>query len=140
MAIFTQPDPLVAGPADISVLLQDRESGEPVLDADVTLVVSGPGAERTIRAGRHSRNRLFYGATVDLAPGSWTATARVRRGTAASDARAAFEVGPYAADRFRPWPYLALPPVVIVLFAANRRLRRRPARVLEDTCGKKEKQ
>jgi len=126
IAIFTRPEPLSAGPADVSILVQESESGEAVLDADVTLELSGPGGVTTqLPAARHARNRLFYGAAVDLAPGAWTVTARIRRGTADAESRASFEVGTSRIRAAEPWPYLAVPPLAVALFAANRGLRRR---------------
>jgi hypothetical protein len=125
IAIFTAPEPLFAGRADVSVLVQDRTSGEAVLDADVTLELLGPGgAESVVTAGRHARNRLFYGAEVELAPGAWIAAARVRRGASEAVVRAPFEVR----DSRRAavvWPYLSIPPCAVVLYAANRGLRNR---------------
>ena len=128
VAIFTSPEPLAAGEADVSVLVQERATGETVLDAEVTLSLEGPGGvARSVPAVRHARNRLFYGATVTLAPGAWTATIRVHRGVAAGEARASFDVG----EAPRPagtWPYLAIPPLAVVVYAANRGLRSRERR------------
>jgi hypothetical protein len=62
---------------------------------------------------------------VDLAPGAWTVTARIRRGTADAESRASFEVGTSRIRAAEPWPYLAVPPLAVALFAANRGLRRR---------------
>jgi hypothetical protein len=126
VAIFTRPEPLTAGPADVSVLVQDRESGEALLDAEVTLELSGPnGLSAAEPAGRHARNRLFYAARADLSAGVWTVTARVRRNGAGAETRASFEVGDGPSAAFSPWPYVALPPLAVALFAANRGLRRR---------------
>ena len=125
IAIFTSPEPLAAGRADVSVLVQDRASGEAVLDADVTLELLGPGgAESVVTAGRHARNRLFYGAEVELSPGAWIAIARVRRGASEAAVRASFDVR----DSRRAgvaWPYLSIPPFAVALYAANRGLRNR---------------
>ena len=125
VAIFTAPEPVFAGRADVSVLVQDRASGEAVLDADVTLELLGPGgAESVVTAGRHARNRLFYGAEVELSPGAWIAIARVRRGALEAAVRAPFDVR----DSRRAgvvWPYLSLPPFAVALYAANRGLRNR---------------
>ena len=126
VAVFTRPEPLVAGPADVSLLVQDRKSGNAVLDADVTLVMSGPGGSSvSTPAGRHARNRLFYGARVELAPGTWIVEARVRRGPVSEVVSVRVDVGDGSAEAFSPWPYLAIPPLAIGLFAVNRRLRRR---------------
>jgi hypothetical protein len=129
VAIFTAPEPLTAGPADISVLVQDGDGGHTILHGEVTLELTGPdGSVASARAGRHARNRLFYGATLDLQRGTWTVTARVRRGSAEGVTRASFEVGAAGARSFDPWPYLSIPPLAVVLYAANRGLRNRERR------------
>jgi len=127
IAIFTSPEPLAAGRADVSVLVQDRASGEAVLDADVTLELLGPGGTASVvTAGRHARNRLFYGSDVELAPGEWIATARVRRGASEAVVRASFDVrDSRRALRGAAWPYLSIPPLAVALYAANRGLRNR---------------
>jgi len=127
IAIFTSPEPLAAGRADVSVLVQDRASGEAVLDADVTLELLGPGGTASVvTAGRHARNRLFYGSDVELAPGEWIATARVRRGASEAVVRASFDVrDSRRALRGAAWPYLSIPPFAVALYAANRGLRNR---------------
>jgi len=37
MTVFTAADGIVAGPVDVSVLVQDRADGAPILDGRVTL-------------------------------------------------------------------------------------------------------
>ena len=126
IAIFTSPEPLSAGPVDVSVLVQDRATGETILDADVVLELSGPGGlVLSSPAGRHARNRLFYGTIVSLTPGSWTAAARIRRADSAASVRATFDVGGSGPGPIRTWPWLSIPPLAVALYAANRRLRRR---------------
>jgi hypothetical protein len=128
IAIFTSPEPLAAGRADVSVLIQDRASGEAILDADVTLELLGPGgSESVVTAGRHARNRLFYGAEIELSPGAWIATARVRRGVSEARVRAAFDVRD-SRRAVAAWPYLSIPPFAVALYAANRGLRNRERR------------
>jgi hypothetical protein len=126
IAIFTEPEPLSAGPADVSVLVQDRESHDALLDVAVTLELYGPrGLTATVPAGPHARNRLFHGAAVEFSRGRWTVVARVRRGLAEAESRASFEVAAARPGASTPWPYLAVPPVAVALFAASRGLRRR---------------
>ena len=127
VAIFTSPEPLAAGRADVSVLVQGRASGEAILDAGVTLELLGPGGSGSVvTAGRHARNRLFYGAEVELSPGAWIATARVRRGVSEAVATAAFDVrDSRRALQGAAWPYLSIPPFAVALYAANRGLRNR---------------
>jgi hypothetical protein len=126
VAIFTAPEPLTAGPVDVSVLVQDRATEETILDAEVVVSLAGPGGRvLSAPAVRHARNRLFYASTMEVAPGAWTVSVRVRRGAAAAEARATFDVEKGSARPSRAWPYLSIPPVAIALFAANRRLRHR---------------
>jgi hypothetical protein len=72
--VFTTPTSLRAGPVDISVLVQDREDGQPVLDSDVSVwlrrdggrTVGGP-ATRAV-----AQNNLLYCTAVHLPEaGQW---------------------------------------------------------------------
>ena len=69
VTVFTSPAPLSAGPADISVLLQKRETLEPVLDAEVSIVMRAvaSGSEIRVRATREqAQNKLLYAAPLTL--------------------------------------------------------------------------
>ncbi len=129
VSVYTRPDPVGAGPAEVSVLVQDRATGQAVLDAEAILAVTGPdGVERTVPVRRDARNRLFVSAEVGFPAGRSAVEVRVRRGGGQS--RIGFEVEALAGAGRRTametiWPYLALPPVAVALFAANRMLRRR---------------
>jgi hypothetical protein len=80
-----------------------------------------------VTAGRHARNRLFYGSEVELAPGTWIATARVRRSASEAVVRASFDVRDARPGALPgvAWPYLSIPPFAVALYAANRGLRNR---------------
>ena len=85
VSIFTASGSVLAGPADISVLVQDRESGETILDATVDVGVQpadGSGGGESVRASRNrSTNKLLHAATVNLpSPGSWELRVSVQRG------------------------------------------------------------
>jgi len=49
VSVFTAPQPLRAGPADVSVLVQDRASTEVLLDAEVTLTLRPPDGAPVVR-------------------------------------------------------------------------------------------
>src|SRR5579859_1118640 len=69
ITVFTSPAPLSAGPVDISLLLQNRNGLEPVLDANVSLLLraDASGAEITTRPTREqAQNKLLYAAPVTL--------------------------------------------------------------------------
>ncbi len=130
ITVFTLPEPLTVGPADVSVLVQERESGRVVLDAAVAVRVRPPGgpAWRGIEAGV-AGNRLFRAATVDLAvPGDWDLEIAVRRNGETAAVSATLPVGPPASRAARIWPYVAAPPLAIALFAAGQALQRRRRR------------
>src|SRR6185369_5480920 len=45
VTVFSSPEAVAGGPVDLSVLVQGRETGEVVLDADVTFTLSPPVGE-----------------------------------------------------------------------------------------------
>src|SRR5271154_2989462 len=65
ITVFAAPVPLRPGPADISVLVQDRTSQNPVLDAKVFI--------QTVQATHaQAQNKLLYAASLNLdSPGEW---------------------------------------------------------------------
>jgi len=130
ITMFTSPGaPLTAGPVAISLLVQDRNGLEPVLDADVTLVLrsEASGAQIRVRATREpAQNKLLYSAPVKLeAPGKWQIGASiVQRGTR-TETTGVMEVAPNTVMVVSYWGYIAFPPVLIVAFVVNGWLIRR---------------
>jgi hypothetical protein len=128
VTVFAAPVPLRAGDADLSVLVQDGE-GRPLLDARVDLLLRRPGdgaARRVPATRRAATNRLLYAAPVPLPdPGAWRVEVAVRRGTEAGTLAATLDVGPRRSPLAAHWPWLALPPVAIALFALGQRRRQR---------------
>ncbi len=85
VSVFTAPGLLPMGAADVSVLVQDRYSGETMLDATVDLTVrqadGSSGSERIRATHSRSTNKLLDAATVNLpSPGSWELCVSVQRG------------------------------------------------------------
>lgn len=70
VTVFTEPTPLRAGQVDVSVLLEDRQSGAIVTDVPVSISAapaSHPAAVRRQPATtRAATNRLFQAATFEL--------------------------------------------------------------------------
>jgi hypothetical protein len=131
VTVFSAPEPLRVGPVDVSVLVQDRTGGEPVLDARVSVEAIPPvGGETTpirLEATRaQATNKLLY-ATA-FAPdraGTWALRVVVRRGGDGADVHGALPVERAASGLHDVWPYLALPPVLVALYALRARLLRR---------------
>ena len=153
VTLFTAPTLSSATPAELAILVQQSDDGSVVLDATVELILTPPKGAK-IRAddvfcgpimelpppyrpkgvsnsdtfvaipGRLG-SPLMYGLRVRLpSPGNWNALISVRRGAESLSLDAVLPVGGPAQRLFAVWPSLLLPPVGILLFALNRRLRR----------------
>jgi hypothetical protein len=129
IAVFTEPAPLRAGLADISVLIQDRDSQQPVLNAEVMVVLHRKGREtiRTQARREQAKNRLLYAALLNLPEaGRWEMEVTVVRNSEEAKISGVMTVAPP-----RPflltygWP-LAFPPISIGLFVMNQWLKRHP--------------
>lgn len=130
LTVYTAPTPLSVGRADVSVMVQDRRSLAPVLDARVALelnLAAGGTEPLRVEATRaHATNRLLYAATVTLpAAGEWRLRARAEgQGTHGEVAcRLPVEAGRPRVLAY--WPWLALPPLAVALFLLNGHLARR---------------
>src|SRR5262245_42446291 len=131
ITVWSAPEPLRAGPADLSVLVQRADDLSPALDAEVELQLEGPlpGPPIVARATREqSTNGLLYAAPVALpAAGTWRLSAKVRRGGDAVEVGGELPVAAARPRLWSLWPYLALPPVALAAFALRERLIRRRA-------------
>ena len=128
IAVFSAPEPLRVGVADLSVLVQRLEGGSPVLDAEVELRLEGPPPEPPIelRATREqATNELLYAAAVTLpAAGTWRLRATVRQRGDVAEVAGELPVGPAPPRLWTLWPYLAFPPAAVACFALHQRLKR----------------
>jgi cytochrome c oxidase assembly factor CtaG len=83
VSIFAPADPVEPGPFDLSILVQDADSGSPLLDAAVDIAVQPPtGRPRVLHASHaESANKLLAAATAELPrSGAWNVRVSVRRG------------------------------------------------------------
>jgi hypothetical protein len=126
VTLFTAPEPLVVGSADVSVLVQERSSAVVRLDATVALRVRAPdGTEQQLQAVHATTgNRLLQSALVELSqPGRWQLTVEVRHGSeAAATVSTELLVGSATPRLAAQWPPLALPPLCIALYLWRARL------------------
>jgi hypothetical protein len=134
ITVFTAPTPLRAGPVDISVLVQDAGTGQPLPLARVTVRAAPRGraseailCPATVEA---ATNKLFRAAVFDLPEAGWwevEVTVEDERGTA----RVRFEVeAAEAAPRWPAlWPWLCWPALAVLVFGVHQVLvrRKRPA-------------
>ncbi len=151
VTVFSSPEAAAGGLADLSVLIQGRESGKVILDADVSLTLSPPAGQivkqsdpfcgpptgamhlpevasnvASVRATREqASNKLLYAARVELnAPGNWKLRLLVSRGSDTARFDCLLPVTLSSGELAGLWPYLSLPPLVVALFAVNQWLRR----------------
>ena len=129
ITVFASPSPLSVGPIDISLLLQNRNGLEPVLDANVSLGLrqDTSGIELQARPTREqARNKLLYAAPVTFSePGKWQIAVTVLRNGEKTSAAGILEVAPAPSKSASYAAYIAFPPVMIVLFMVRERLIRR---------------
>lgn len=154
VTVFVAPEATRGGLTDVSVLVQSRTNGDVLLDVDVGLAVAPPrglartlsdrfcGAssapaapqspdmgqpQATVPATRgQASNKLLYAAALDLnAPGDWQLHVNVSHGTNVARFDCPVPVTQISANAPGLWPYLLIPPIAIVAFAMNQKLRRR---------------
>jgi hypothetical protein len=130
LTVFTAPTPLSVGRADVSVMVQDRSSLAPVLDARVALKLTFAAGGREplrVEATRaHATNRLLYAATVTLpAAGEWRLRARAQGQGTRGEVACRLPVGAGGPRVLPYWPWLALPPLAVALYLLNDHLARR---------------
>jgi hypothetical protein len=124
ITLFAAPQPLHVGEADMSVLVQDRSSGEVLLDPVIDLSV---GTQTPVRLTRgQASNRLLQAAAVNFAsPGKWRLTLVVRRGADSANLSTECTVEPDRSRATMVWFYVLLPVGVIVLFVIHQALKLR---------------
>ena len=127
VTVFTSPAPLRAGPVDMSVLVQNRDTSQTVLDAAVSLHLQRADSDIAIPATRaRAQNKLLYAANVDLAePGEWQYFVTVIHGDSRATVSGRMIAAPAATKLAAYWTYLAFPPLCIVLFGIHQWLGKR---------------
>ena len=119
--LFAPPDPIAAGPVDVSVLVQDR-TGAPVLDALVTLRVTSSSGDSVLEAtATHdaATNKLLYAAWMDVRAGDWDLRVLVEHGGETARMNVPLSITSARTPLADYWPHLLLPPIAIVVFALH---------------------
>ncbi len=128
VTVFTAPSPFRAGPVDISVLVQDAVTGQPLPQARVTVRMTRIGQPTLEYAATQevATNKLLHAAQFDLpAPGRWELQVQVE----SSQGSAVLACEVEAAERLPRWhslcPWIAWPALAIALFCTHELLARR---------------
>jgi cytochrome c oxidase assembly factor CtaG len=129
VAVFGQNGNPDSGPATFSVLVQDRDTQETLLDASVDLSAqrSADSSSTTsvTATAAESDNKLLQSAELNLAPaGDWTVHIAVQRNSASADFSLPLHVVKPESGVAFPWSYLILfACAAILLFVYVRRHR-----------------
>jgi len=127
VAVFTSPNPLRAGPVDVSVLVQNTVTGQTVGDAHVALQLTRrdrPGASiYAVASSAAATNKLMQAALVELpAAGWWDVEVESTTDDGTMQTRFAMEALPPLPRWLTVWPWFTWPLAAVVLFAVHRGL------------------
>ena len=144
VTVFAAPVPIHAGPLDVTVLVQEISSNQPVTDAAIGFSlqkVSPPSPDRVRlpawcsssppgswveASSAHSNNKLLSGAYLPLPEsGRWQLTLRITRGAVDFTESLLLDVAPPQNLLAVWWPLVALVPLAIALYAWRAALVRR---------------
>ncbi len=132
ITVFAAPAPVAAAPVDLSVLVQNRNGLEPVLDATVAFILRSEtsGAQIGVQPTRERAwNKLLYAAPVTFTEsGKWQMHISIQRNGERIETSGTIAVVPAFDGATSYWSYIAFPPLAIVLFVARERLIRRKAK------------
>jgi hypothetical protein len=128
LTVFTSPNPLRAGPVDISVLVQHADTEAAITDASVTVeLTAADRASPPIRAAATTAaatNKLLTAALVDLpAAGRWDVRLTITPPRASTFATAfTMNAAPPLPAWLTVWPWFSWPILVVIVFAVHRGL------------------
>ena len=126
ITVFASPSPLRAGLVDFSVLVQDRESLESVLDAVVAIQLSHEASTITASAAHaQAQNKLLYAATVNLPdPGDWKYSVTVQHGANRATVSGSTPVAGAQEGISSHWAVIAFAPLCMLIFGLHQFLSR----------------
>jgi hypothetical protein len=130
VTLFAMPTPLQVGDADLSVMVQDKNSGKVLLDPVVDLTVVPQTADATGLTVRLARgqvsNRLLQAATVHFSQsGLWRLMLLIQRGGDVAQLSTDCNVEPDRSRARLVWFYVLFPVGVILLFVIHQVLKLR---------------
>jgi hypothetical protein len=128
ISVFTAPTPLRKGPVDISVLVQDRATGEPMPSARVSVCVTKPGQSALTNPATFeaATNKLFRAAQFDFpASGRWEMQVQVDGAHGHATIGGDLDVEEALPQWHELWLWIGWPAGAITLFGIHQGLVRR---------------
>ena len=128
ITLFSSEMPLRPGPADLSILLEQSDGHTPILDAQVVMELQHEsGMFIQAQATRSlARNKLLYCSPINLpTPGHWKIRLHIKRGGTTAELLSDLIVAAPKPVLLSHLELIAVPPIMIILFVINQRLRER---------------
>jgi hypothetical protein len=130
VSLFTTPESLAVGPADLSAMVEEQGSGSVLLDADVVVTLTSDDARVAPVVAHlshaHVTNRLLEDVVVQLPrAGRWHAVIRVSEAGREASVATDLMVANHSARRGTVWFFAVLPICAIALFAWVQAMKRR---------------
>lgn len=125
ITLFTDA-PIYLGTGDISVMIQDRNTRDSVLDARVGFTFrSDDGTTLEAKATREqAQNKLLYAAAINFPEsGRWQVVIDVSRGMDAASTKGEITIEPAESRLSSYWGYFLIPPIGIILFVLHQWLK-----------------
>ncbi len=127
ISVFTSPNPLRAGPVDVSVLVQDAETAEPIAGAHVFVRLASRDQREVVlhavATSAAATNKLLQAALVKLpTPGSWDVEVDCTCNASSHVVRFTMKVGPPVPRWFAVWPWFTWPLGAVLVFGVHRHL------------------
>jgi hypothetical protein len=124
IAVFTEPTPLVTGPVDMSVLLLDGNTGEPIRDAHISMEIRTLGrvtqSIRSTATSRAATNKLLQAAVLELREaGRYEVNIGIDGANGNAELRFDLLVGTVWPTSTGIWPWILCPVAVIGLYGIH---------------------
>jgi hypothetical protein len=128
ITVFTEPTPFRAGAVDISVLVQDASTGDPLASVKVTVRMTKPGrpALEYPATTEAATNKLFRAAQFELPePGRWALEVEVQGSHGLAVIGGELDAAEPLPRWRELWPWISWPALAIALFAIQQFFARR---------------
>ena len=127
ICVFASPDPISAGPIDLSVLIQDAETGQPLTNARVTVSMTPSDGRgpiiRAVATNSAATNKLLSAALLEVPkPGSWDVKVSCFVEHSPADVHFTLVASGRSAEWTGMWAWFSWPAGMVILFGVHRRL------------------
>jgi hypothetical protein len=131
ITVFSAPTPFRAGPVDLSVLVQDASTGDPLTQVLVTvrMTKSGGPALEYPATSETATNKLLQAAQFELPePGRWALEVHVQGSHGLAVIGGELEAAEPSPRWLEIWPWIGWPALVVTLFGIHQVFAQRTGR------------